>query len=170
VARNLGNVLRTLPTPGPVTEWLLTSTNISTHGRYRFRSARPREPGYAETHLQVAAGSQRHFSLVKELLGSQSQPRQDYHRENAKAEEESLMRKLTMILAAAMLVLGTTAMTTVAHAQPMGASSVCQAVKNFTPFIKEAACNGRTGHCGCGAGWISSCPGSGHCCKCVPCR
>jgi hypothetical protein len=78
------------------------------------------------------------------------------------------MRRLTMILAAAMLVLGTTAMMTGADGKPMGASSVGQAVKNFTPLIKEAACNGRTGHCGCGAGWISSC--GNRCCKCVPCR
>jgi hypothetical protein len=80
------------------------------------------------------------------------------------------MRKLKMILAIAMLVLGTTAVTTSVDAQSIGASSVCQAVKNFTPFIKEAGCSGRTGRCGCGAGWISSCAGSRQCCKCVPCH
>jgi hypothetical protein len=78
------------------------------------------------------------------------------------------MRKLTMISAAAVLVLGTIAMTTGAEAQGIRGSSVCQAVKNFTPYIKEAACNGKTGYCGCGAGWITSCPP--HCCRCVPCR
>lgn len=82
--------------------------------------------------------------------------------------EEGLMRKLTMTLAAAMLVLGAIAMTTGAEAQGIHPSSVCQAVKNFTPYIKEAGCHGKTGYCGCGAGWVTSC--APKCCKCVPCH
>jgi len=75
---------------------------------------------------------------------------------------------MRMSLTAAMLVLGTIAMTTGAEAQAVRASGVCQAVKNFTPYIKEAACNGKTGYCGCGPGWVTSC--APHCCRCVPCR
>jgi Bacterial capsule synthesis protein PGA_cap len=32
---------------------------------------------------------------------------------------------------------------------------------------RQAACNGRTGRCGCGAGWVSAC--GNRCCRCVPC-
>ena len=42
-------------------------------------------PARPETHLQVAAGSQRHFSLVKALLGSQSEPRQGYQQNVGKS-------------------------------------------------------------------------------------
>ena len=98
------------------------------------------------------------------------------------------MRKLTMILTAAVLVLGTMAMTASAQTQaPVAASfpaqlknatpfveqAACTSTsftaqfKNATPFVKQAACNGRTGYCGCGPGWVSACVP--RCCRCVPC-
>jgi hypothetical protein len=41
----------------------------------RHSSARNREPGRPETYLQAAAGSHRHFRLVKVSLWTQSRPR-----------------------------------------------------------------------------------------------
>jgi hypothetical protein len=73
------------------------------------------------------------------------------------------MRKLTMTLAAAALVLGAMALQAGAQNQHHGAA----VLKNATPIATPAACNGRTGHCGCGAGWISRC--GNVCCRCVPC-
>jgi hypothetical protein len=77
------------------------------------------------------------------------------------------MRKLTMTLTAAMLVLGTMAMTTSAQTQWLGAKSLYAQLKNATPIARPANCAGSTGHCGCGAGWVSAC--SNRCCRCVPC-
>jgi len=77
------------------------------------------------------------------------------------------MRKFVMILPAAMFVLGTMAMTDSVQAQGLGAAKVSQQLKNATPYIEKAACNGTTGGCGCGPGWVTSCPGG--CCTCVPC-
>ena len=52
-------------------------------------------------------------------------------------------------------------------AKPAARSRRFHALKNATPIVTLAACNGRTGGCGCGPGWITSCPGG--CCRCVPC-
>jgi hypothetical protein len=76
------------------------------------------------------------------------------------------MRRLTMTLTAAMLVLGT--MTASAQTQAPGAASFLAQLKNMTPIVKQAACNGRTGRCGCGPGFVSAC-GAYRCCRCVPC-
>jgi hypothetical protein len=77
------------------------------------------------------------------------------------------MRKLTVTLMAGMLMLGTMATTAGAQTQWLGAKSLSAQLKNATPIATPAACNGRTGHCGCGAGWISAC--GNRCCRCVPC-
>ncbi len=76
------------------------------------------------------------------------------------------MRKLTMTLTAAVLVLGTMTMTANAQNELRGAACV-RALNNATPLIKKADCNGGTGYCGCGPSWISSC--APRCCHCVPC-
>jgi hypothetical protein len=81
-------------------------------------------------------------------------------------QEEGLVRKLTMTLTAAVLVLGTMAMQANAQNQQRGAATI-HALKNATPIVTPAACYGGTGYCGCGPGWISAC--SPRCCRCVPC-
>jgi len=63
------------------------------------------------------------------------------------------MRKLSMILAAA-LALGTMATTANAQTAHSGAAVLHAQLHNFTPIIKQAACNGRTGVNGCGPGFI----------------
>lgn len=80
--------------------------------------------------------------------------------------EEDLMRKLTLTLAAATLMLGAMALQASAQSQQRGAACI-RALKNATPIVKLAACNGTTGYCGCGPGWISAC--APQCCRCVPC-
>jgi hypothetical protein len=93
------------------------------------------------------------------------------------------MRKFIMVFTAVTLALGTMAMTASAQTQAQGAASfpenatpfVKQAawtsfteqLKNPTAFVKRAACNGTTGSCGCGPGWVTACPN--RCCHCVPC-
>jgi hypothetical protein len=81
-------------------------------------------------------------------------------------KEERLMRKLTITLATAALVFGVMAMPASAQNEHSGAASI-HALKNATPIVKQAACNGMTGGCGCGPGWISAC--APRCCRCVPC-
>ena len=76
------------------------------------------------------------------------------------------MRKFTMTLTAAVFVLGAMAVQASAQNQQRGAASL-HALKNATLIVTLAACNGRTGGCDCGPGWITSCPGG--CCRCVPC-
>jgi hypothetical protein len=71
-------------------------------------------------------------------------------------QEEGLVRKLTMTLTAAVLVLGTMAMQANAQNQQRGAATI-HALKNATPIVTPAACYGGTGYCGCGPGWISAC-------------
>ena len=79
------------------------------------------------------------------------------------------MRKLTLTLTAAVLVLGTIAMTASAQTQEPGAASLHAQLKNATPIVKQAACNGTTGRYGCGPGWVRMCgPNGGHC-RCVRC-
>jgi hypothetical protein len=66
------------------------------------------------------------------------------------------MRKLTMTSTAVVLVLGAMTLQASAQSQHCGAASI-PALKNATPIVKKAACNGTTGYCGCGPGWISAC-------------
>jgi hypothetical protein len=75
------------------------------------------------------------------------------------------MRKL-VVLASSLLVLGVVfgAMALQAGAQDVPS---LHALKNQTPIVKLAACNGYTGSCGCAPGWISSC--RHRCCRCVRC-
>jgi hypothetical protein len=77
------------------------------------------------------------------------------------------MRKFTLTLAAMALVLAAMTMTAGAQSQLRGADTL-HALKNATPIVRLAACNGGTGACGCGPGWISACAPRG-CCRCVPC-
>jgi len=79
-------------------------------------------------------------------------------------QEASLMRKLTVTFAAAALVLGNMALQANAQNQHHGAA----VLKNATPIVTLAACSGTTGHCGCGAGWVSAC--GDQCCQCRRCR
>jgi hypothetical protein len=81
-------------------------------------------------------------------------------------KEEGLMRKLTVTLATAALVFGVMALPASAQNEHRGAASI-HALKNATPIVKQAACNGTTGGCGCGPGWVSAC--LPRCCRCVPC-
>ncbi len=76
------------------------------------------------------------------------------------------MKTLAMTLTAAMLVLGTMAMTANAQTLP-GATCLRGELVNASPDIRHVNCRGWTGRCGCGPGWVSSCPGG--CCHCVPC-
>jgi len=76
------------------------------------------------------------------------------------------MQRTTKIIATALLFLG--ALSLEASAQTMSIGSWrAQALPNYSTPFKNAACNGRTGYCGCGPGWISSC--APRCCHCVPC-
>jgi len=79
------------------------------------------------------------------------------------------MRKLTMTLTAAMLALGTMAMTANAQTQSLGAASFHAQLRNATPIIKQAACNGTTGSAGCGPGFVRACGPNGGNCRCVRC-
>ncbi|HXY57488.1 MAG TPA: hypothetical protein VEH76_02805 [Methylocystis sp.] len=74
------------------------------------------------------------------------------------------MRKLAIALSTGALMLTTSE----AYAQSYQFKDACtRAVENFSPKIAEAACDGTTGYCGCGPGWISRC--APRCCRCVPC-
>jgi hypothetical protein len=66
-------------------------------------------------------------------------------------QEEGLVRKLTMTLTAAAVLLGTMALQANAQNQQRGAATI-HALKNATPIVTPAACNGGTGYCGCGPG------------------
>ena len=76
------------------------------------------------------------------------------------------MRRTTTIIATALLVLGTMTLDASAQSTSLG-SLLSRATPNYSTPFKNAACNGRTGRCGCGPGWISSC--LPYCCRCVPC-
>ena len=76
------------------------------------------------------------------------------------------MKKFALTLSAAVLVLGTFALPAGAQTQQRAAASI-YTLRNATPIVKRAACNGATGYCGCGPGWISAC--APRCCRCVPC-
>jgi hypothetical protein len=79
------------------------------------------------------------------------------------------MKKLALTLTAATLVLGITALT--AGAQTQGVGSLNAQAQNFTPIVKQAACNGTFGPW-CGPGWVRRCwrgPFGALHCRCVPC-
>ncbi len=76
------------------------------------------------------------------------------------------MRKLMMMLASSLLVLGVVLGVLAWQAGAQDAPTL--PLKNQSPIVKLAACNGYTGGCGCAPGWISSC--RHRCCRCVPCR
>ena len=64
------------------------------------------------------------------------------------------MRKLTITLTATVLAFGAMALTASAQTQAPGAASLNSQLKNATPWVHKAACNGATGGHGCGAGWV----------------
>lgn len=76
------------------------------------------------------------------------------------------MRRTSKIFAVSMLALA--ALTLPAEAQSQSVAGACsRAVKALNMSVKEAACNGGTGYCGCGPGWVSAC--APRCCECVRC-
>lgn len=81
------------------------------------------------------------------------------------------MKKLPLALTAAALALGMTALTASAQTQSPGAASLHARANNFTPMVRQTACNGTWGPW-CGPGWIRRCwrgPWGGLHCRCVPC-
>jgi hypothetical protein len=88
-----------------------------------------------------------------------------YVRSPPRNMEANLMKKL-ITLTAATLMLGAMAISASAQMQHKGANGL-NTLKNATPIVRLAACNGWTGGCGCGPGWISAC--GNRCCRCVPC-
>jgi hypothetical protein len=74
-----------------------------------------------------------------------------------------MIRKVTLTLSAVALVL----MAAQASAQNQQRGAAC-ILELTTSIITPVACNGRTGACGCGPGWISAC--APRCCQCVRCR
>jgi hypothetical protein len=81
-------------------------------------------------------------------------------------EEENRMKKLALTLGASVLVFAALALPAGAQTEQRGAASIFT-LRNATPIVKQAACNGTTGYCGCGPGWVSAC--APRCCRCVPC-
>jgi Spy/CpxP family protein refolding chaperone len=81
------------------------------------------------------------------------------------------MRKLALTLTAAALVLGMTALAASAQTQSPGAAGLHAQANNFTPIVKQTACNGTWGPW-CGPGWVRRCwrgPWGALHCRCVPC-
>jgi len=76
------------------------------------------------------------------------------------------MRRVTLAFMAASLVLAGSVLTASAQNQNGGAARLHAQIQNATP-IRQAACNGFTGGCGCAPGWISAC--ANRCCRCVRC-
>jgi hypothetical protein len=75
------------------------------------------------------------------------------------------MRKLTLKLTAAALMLGATALTANAQTQTPGAAGLHAQIKNATP-IEKAACRGFGSHCPPGYVWACGYYGR---CACRPC-
>ena len=73
------------------------------------------------------------------------------------------MRKIALTLTAAAFVFGTFAIAANAQTHSLGAAGFHAQMKSATPIVTLAACNGRTGGHGCGAGFIWN--GA----RCVPC-
>jgi len=80
-------------------------------------------------------------------------------------EEEGFMRKLTLTLTAAALMLGATAMTASAQTQAPGAAGIHAQIKAYTP-IEKAACRGWGPYCR--PGFTRTC--GPYRCWCRPCR
>jgi hypothetical protein len=79
---------------------------------------------------------------------------------SGKNKDECLMRRFTMTLTAVMLVLGTMCMAASAQTQAPGAVGFHAQLRNATPIIKEAACNGQWGIYGCPPGTVRYCRGT----------
>jgi hypothetical protein len=77
-------------------------------------------------------------------------------------ESEISMQKFTIAFFAAALVTAT-AFSVSAQTLSPGSASIHAQIKNATPIIERAACTGRTGSHGCGAGFVWN----GR--RCVPC-
>jgi hypothetical protein len=75
------------------------------------------------------------------------------------------MKKLTITLSTAALVLGAVVLSASAQTQSAGAASI-HALKNATPIYTQAACRGFGPHCGPGFVW--TCGRYGRC-WCRPC-
>jgi Spy/CpxP family protein refolding chaperone len=80
------------------------------------------------------------------------------------------MKKLALALMATTFALSISALTVSAQTQS-GVGSLHAQAQNFTPIVKQAACNGTFGPW-CGPGWVRRCwrgpYGYPHC-RCVPC-
>src|ERR1700675_2138132 len=76
------------------------------------------------------------------------------------------MQNLTKALTVCALLLGAMVVQTSAQTQALGAANIHAQIRNATPIIEKAACNGTTGQYGCGPGsiWSSSVR------ACVPCQ
>ena len=75
------------------------------------------------------------------------------------------MQNLNKALTVCAFVLGTMVVQASAQTQAPGAANIHAQIRNATPIVKQAACNGRTGRYGCGPGWIYSSSVR----ACVPC-
>jgi len=64
------------------------------------------------------------------------------------------MKRLVMKLTAAALTSAVLAISANAQTLSYSAASFHAQIKNATPIIKQAACNGTTGGHGCGPGWV----------------
>ncbi len=81
------------------------------------------------------------------------------------------MKRFAVTLTAVAFVCGLTALAANAQTLQPAAGSLHAQVHNFTPLVKQAACNGRRGPF-CGPGWTRRCVRGplGHLhCRCVPC-
>ena len=80
------------------------------------------------------------------------------------------MKQLAVTLTAVTFVCGLTALANAQTLKPGAASLQAQAY-NFTPIVKQVACNGLPGPW-CGPGWVRQCwrgPFGRLHCRCVPC-
>jgi orotidine-5'-phosphate decarboxylase len=80
------------------------------------------------------------------------------------------MKRFAVTLTAVAFVFGLTALASAQTQQP-GAASLHAQARNFTPLLKQAACNGLPGPF-CGPGWVRRCwrgPFGRLHCRCVPC-
>jgi hypothetical protein len=73
------------------------------------------------------------------------------------------MKKLTLTMAAATLVLGSMVLS--ASAQTQAGAASMHTLSNATPIVRQAACRGFGPYCG--PGWVRRCGYWG--CRCVPC-
>jgi hypothetical protein len=80
------------------------------------------------------------------------------------------MKRFAVTLTAVALVCGLTALANAQTLEP-GAAGLHAQAHNFTPIVKQAACNGLPGPF-CGPGWVRRCwrgPFGRLHCRCVPC-